>query len=457
MNDHRQAEMVSPNTNRNQDGAYSASSSRAWYAVAILLIAYAVSVADRFILSLLVQPIKLDLGLSDTKISLLHGLAFAIFFSIMGIPIARLADRYSRRKIIAAGITVWSLMTAACGVATGYWQLFSARVGVGVGEAALSPAAYSMIADLFPPQKLGRALSAYTIGGYIGAGLAFIVGGLVIESVTSVPTITLPIVGTIRSWQVAFFVVGLPGLLVAALMFTVREPVRIIKANAAFSGDAHDAVPLRQVMAYLWSRRRVYGAHFLGFSFLAIVFNSTVAWTPAFLDRSFGMSVGESGPAIGTIILVFGSSGLVVGGWLADRLVLKGYADGTMRVGVVAGLGCIPFAALVPMMPSVTWVLVAYCPLLFFTSFGFGAAAAALQQITPNRLRALVSALYLLILNLIAAGLGPTLTALLTDYVFGYDEAVGLSIAVMAVISSFLAVLILWRGCKPFRVEAATQ
>jgi MFS family permease len=348
-------------------------------------------------------------------------------------------------------------MTAACGVATGYWQLFSARVGVGVGEAALSPAAYSMIADLFPPQKLGRALSAYTIGGYIGAGLAFIVGGLVIESVTSVPTITLPIVGTIRSWQVAFFVVGLPGLLVAALMFTVQEPIRIIKTNTAFSGDAHDAIPLRQVIAYIWSRRRVYGSHFLGFSFLAIVFNSTVAWTPAFLDRSFGMSVGESGPAIGIIILVFGSSGLVVGGWLADRLVLKGYADGTMRVGVVAGLGCIPFAALAPMMPSVTWVLVAYCPLLFFTSFGFGAAAAALQQITPNRLRALVSALYLLILNLIAAGLGPRLTALLTDYVFGYDEAVGLSIAVMAVISSFLAVLILWRGCKPFRVEAATQ
>jgi MFS family permease len=425
--------------------------------VAILLIAYGVSVADRFVLSLLVQPIKLDLGLSDTKISLLHGLAFAIFYSIMGIPIARLADRYSRRMIIASGIAVWSLMTAACGIATGYWQLFAARVGVGVGEAALSPAAYSMIADLFPKQKLGRALSAYTIGGYIGAGLAFIVGGLVVQAVTSVPTITLPVIGTIRSWQVAFFVVGLPGVLVAALMFTVREPVRIIKQNAAFSGDAHEAVPLRQVIIYLWNRRRVYGAHFFGFSFLAIVFNSTVAWTPAFLDRSFGMTIGESGPAIGIIILVFGSSGLVVGGWLADRLVLKGYADGTMRAGVVAGIGCIPFAALVPMMPSVPWVLAAYCPLLFFTSFGFGAAAAALQQITPNRLRALVSALYLLVLNLLAAGLGPTLTALITDYVFGYDEAVGLSIAVMAVVSSFVAALVLRRGCKPFRVEAAAQ
>ena len=144
-------------------------------------------------------------------------------------------------------------------------------------------------------------------------------------------------------------------------------------------------------------------------------------------------------------------------GWLADRLVLKGYADGTLRAGVVAGLGCIPFASLLPLMPSVTWVLVAYCPLLFFTSFGFGAAAAALQQITPNRLRALVSALYLLVLNLIAAGLGPTLTALITDYVFGYEDALGWSIAIMAVISSLLSVVILWRGLKPFRAEANIQ
>ena len=449
--------MVSLNPNQDKDGSNSSSLPGAWYAVTVLLIAYGVSVADRFVLSLLVQPIKLDLGLSDTKISLLHGLAFAIFFSIMGIPIARLADRYSRRMIIASGIAVWSMMTAACGLATGYWQLFSARVGVGVGEAALSPAAYSMIADLFPPQKLGRALSVYTIGAYIGAGLAFIVGGLVVQSIIDAPTITLPIIGTIRSWQVAFFVVGLPGILVAALMFTVTEPVRRIKTNAAFSGNAHEAVPISQVLSYLWSRRRVYGAHFLGFSFLAIVFNSTVAWTPAFLDRSFGMTVGQSGPAIGTIILIFGSSGLVVGGWLADRLVLKGYADGTLRAGVVAGLGCIPFASLLPLMPSVTWVLVAYCPLLFFTSFGFGAAAAALQQITPNRLRALVSALYLLVLNLIAAGLGPTLTALITDYVFGYEDALGWSIVIMAVISSLLSVVILWRGLKPFRAEANIQ
>jgi len=449
--------MVSLDSTRIDDDSNWPSPAVAWYAVAVLFIAYTFSFADRFILSLLIQPIKLDLGLSDTKVSLLHGFAFAIFYTIMGIPIGRLADRYSRRMIVSAGIAVWSLMTAACGIATGYWQLFTARVGVGVGEAALSPPAYSMIADLFPAQKLGRALSVYTTGAFVGAGLAFIVGGLVIQSVMSSPEITIPIFGTIRSWQAAFFVVGLPGVVVALLMFTVREPVRRMKTSAAFSGNTHEAVPMRKVIEYLRRRWRVYGAHFLGFSLLGVVSNSIIAWTPTFLNRSFGMTVGQSGPAIGVIILIFCTSGLIVGGWLADRLVLKGYTDGAMRAGVVAGLGCIPFAVLAPLMSSVTWVLILYCPLLFFSSFGFGAAAAALQQITPNRLRAVVSAFYLFFLNLIALGLGPTLTALITDFVFGYDDAVGYSIGTIAVISGLFSALVLWLGLKPFRAEVTAQ
>lgn len=429
----------------------------AWYAVAVLFLAYTVSIADRFVLSLLIQPIKMDLGLSDTKVSLLHGLAFAIFFSIMGIPIARLADRFSRRVIISSGITVWSLMTAACGIATGYWQLFAARVGVGVGEAALSPPAYSMVADLFPPHKLGRALSVYTTGAYIGAGLAFIIGGMVLQATLSTPEVTLPVVGTVRSWQAAFFVVGLPGILVALLMFTVPEPVRRMKSHAAFSGDARQAIPLRQVYHYMRSRWLVYTTHIFGFSFLAVVFNSIIAWTPAYLTRNFDMSIGQTGPAVGALVLVFGTSGIIVGGWLADRLVLRGYSDGAMRVGVIAGLGCFPFAVLASMVSSVTWVLALYGPLLFFSSFGFGAAAAALQQVTPNRLRALVSSVYLFILNLIALGMGPTITALITDYVFGYDEAVGLSISTIAVVSGCLSALILGMGLKSFRTEAAVQ
>jgi len=422
----------------------------AWYAVGILFVAYTFSFADRFILSLLIEPIKQDLHLSDTKISLLHGFAFAIFYTVMGIPIGRLADNYNRRTIIVWGIAVWSCMTAACGITKGYWQLFAARVGVGVGEAALSPAAYSMIADLFPAQKLGRALSAYTTGAFVGAGLAFIIGGTVIAAITSSPEITLPVIGTIRSWQAAFFVVGLPGLFVAALMYTVKEPLRRFNEEAE-----SEFVTVTEVFAYVRARWRLFGAHYLGFSLLGVVFNGVTAWTPAFLSRSFDMSVGQSGPAIGAMILVFSTAGIIVGGWLTDYLVKKGLVDGAMRTGLIAGICCVPFATAVPFIPTIEGVLVVYAPLLFFASFGFGAAAAALQQVTPNRMRGLVSAFYLFFLNLIGIGLGPTITALITDYVFNNDQAVGFSLAIMAGCSGLLAALLLGIGLKPFRAEVA--
>ena len=422
----------------------------AWYAVGILFVAYTFSFADRFILSLLIEPIKQDLGLSDTKISLLHGFAFAIFYTFMGIPIGRLADKYNRRTIIVWGIATWSCMTAVCGITKGYWQLFAARVGVGVGEAALSPAAYSMIADLFPAQKLGRALSVYTTGAFVGAGLAFIIGGTAIAAITTSPEITLPVIGTIRSWQAAFFLVGLPGLLVAALMYTVKEPLR--RFNEEAEGEI---VTIKEVFAYVRARWRLFGAHFIGFSMLGVVFNGFTAWTPAFLSRSFDMPVGESGPAIGAMILVFSTTGIIVGGWLTDYFVKRGLVDGAMRTGIVAGVCCVPFAAAVPFIPSLTGVLAVYAPLLFFASFGFGAAAAAIQQVTPNRMRGLVSAFYLFFLNFIGIGLGPTITALITDHVFNNDQAVGFSLAIMAGCSGLLAALLLGIGLKPFRAEVA--
>ena len=429
----------------------------AWYAVAILFIAYTFSFADRFILSLLIQPIKADLGLSDTKVSLLHGFAFAIFYTFMGIPIGRLADRFSRRKIVAAGVAFWSLMTALCGVAQGYWQLFAARVGVGVGEAALSPAAYSMIADLFPQQQLGRALSVYTTGAFVGVGLAYIIGGTVIQAITSSPEITLPIVGTIRSWQAAFFVVGLPGLVVAALMLTVREPFRRIRESRAANASDKDVVPLADVVRFLWSRRRVYAPHFIGFSVLAVVSNGVFAWTPTFLNRSFGMTVGQSGPAIGAVVLTFGTAGIIAGGWLTDRWSRQGLSEAGMRAGAVAGIGCVPFALLLPIMPSSTSTLLAYCPVILFSTLGFGAAAAALQQVTPNRMRGVTAAIYLFFVNFVGIGLGPTITALITDYVFKDEDAVGFSIAIMVAGSGLVAAIILWRGLEQFREEVAKQ
>ncbi|MBT6799931.1 MAG: MFS transporter, partial [Porticoccaceae bacterium] len=369
------------------------SESAAWYTVGLLFVAYTFSFVDRFILTLLIEPIKQDFNLSDTGVSLLIGFAFVIFYTFLGIPIGRLADRVNRRNLIVAGITLWSCMTALCGMARGFGSLFVARIGVGVGEAALSPAAYSMIADLFPPKKLGRALSVYTAGAFVGVGLALIVGGLVVQSVTSSPEIVLPIIGTIRSWQAPFFIVGLPGLLVAALMYTVREPERREQKLSNTEGG-HEAVTLKEAFAYIGQRWKVYMAHFFGFALLGVSSNVLFVWGPHILVRSFGLPVGEAGASIGIIVLTFGTMGLLAGGFMSDRLLKSGYLDNGMRVGIVAALCGIPFALLLPLMGSLSSLFMVFCPLVLFSCLGFGSAAAALQQVTPNRLRGVVSGCY---------------------------------------------------------------
>jgi MFS family permease len=423
--------------------------------VGVLFIAYTFSFADRYILSLLIGPIKQDLGLSDTRISLLHGFAFALFYTFMGIPIGRLADRYSRRTIIAVGIAVWSAATAACGFARTFWQLFTARVSVGIGEAALSPAAYSMIADLFPPRLLGRALSVYSAGAIVGGGVAFIVGGMIIQAIVEAPSITLPVIGSMKSWQVAFIVVGLPGLLVSALMYTVPEPLR--RSKLQLEAAAEKQIPLRQVFGFMGRNWRVYVPHFLGFSMLALLFNGILAWTPAFLNRTYGLAIGQSGLSIGLLLLTFGAGGMVAGGLVADRLLDRGYHDATIRTGIIAGLGCLPFVAVAPLMPGPVGALALMAPLWFFAASAFGAAVAALQYVTPNRMRGVVSALYLFTGNLLAVGIGPTVIALITDYVFGDEAALRYSIVAVGVACSVLAIAILSLALRPFRELARSR
>lgn len=235
-----------------------------WYVVGILSLAYVFSFIDRIIMSLLVEPIRADLGITDTQVSLLSGLAFALFYTFFGIPVALLADRSRRRTLIAAGITFWCFMTAACGLAQNFWQLFAARMGVGAGEATLSPAATSLIGDYFPRHLLGRAVAVYTMGISIGSGIALIMGGKIVAAVTEMGGVTLPIVGELKAWQAAFMLVGLPGLVVAALMFTVKEPQRRQRLQTK-------PVPLAEGFRFIWQHRKTYGAHFFGLSVTTIM------------------------------------------------------------------------------------------------------------------------------------------------------------------------------------------
>ncbi len=416
----------------------------AWYVVGVLILAYTVSYVDRTILTLLVKPIRESLQISDTQLSLLHGLAFALFYTVLGIPIARLADRHDRTRIIAVGIVVWSAMTALCGFARNFGQLFLARVGVGVGEAALTPAAFSVLGDYFKGPALTRALSVYTSAIYLGAGLALMIGGAVIASVKPMQ---LPVLGYFEPWQVVFLFVGLPGLLVALLMKTVREPPRTALGN----GSRAAVMPVRDVVAYLRERRGAYGYIILGFAAASLLWNGAQAWIPTFFIRSFGWTPAEVGLRFGPVLLVFGTAGVISGGFLSGWYAKCGHIDANLRVGLVAAALMLPTGVVAPQLATPEACLVAFAAFCFAGAMPYGAAAAALTEITPNQMRAQVTAIYFFFLNLAGIGFGPTVVALCTDLVFHDDLAVGRSIVVVAAVAAPLSLLLLWLGLKPFR------
>ena len=422
---------------------------RAWYAVAVLVLAFIFSFIDRIVIALLVEPIKADLGISDFDIGLLQGFAFALFYALLGIPIGRLSDRISRRGIIATGIAVWSLMTAACGLARSFFGLFLARVGVGVGEATLSPAAYSMISDYFPREKLGRALGVYQSGAMLGAGIAFLVGGAAVQLLSAYDGQVLPVLGPVRMWQLAFFAVGLPGLLIALLMLTVKEPVRRGRASGAASG-----IPLRAVLAYIGSHRGLFVAHFTGFALLVVPITTVLAWAPTYLSRVLGFARAESGFVLGMMLLILSPAAVYFGGWLIDYLQKRGHADAPFRVSIGAALAIIPLSLFATTGRDPVLALWLIGPLIFCACISQAAAPTVIQVMVPNEMRAQISAVWMLCMNLISTIMGPTMVGFITVYVLTDDMAVGTSIAIVNVLSAPIAALILWTGLKFFRRAA---
>ena len=412
-----------------------------WYAVFILLLAYILSFVDRIIMSLLVIPIQKDLGTSDTEMGFLMGFAFALFYTVIGIPIARLSDVKSRKIIVSVGIFLWSIMTAACGLTKSFFQLFLARIGVGVGEAALSPAAYSMITDFFPEEKLGRAISVYQSGGLFGGGLAFIIGGAVVSLIISSKAISLPLIGFLQPWQMAFIVVGLPGVLMALLMLTVKEPRR-----KGMGQDLAQSVSVKDAVAFMFKNWKVYFSVFFGFAILASPITSSFTWFPAYFQRIHGMSIADSGRVLGLILFFLSSSGVIFGGWLGDYLKKRKYQDSYFRVGLIASILPVPFTLLVTSLSDLNAVIMLLCPFIFFASMPIAIGPIILQDITPNQLRAQVAAVYMLFLNLLTAILVTTGIGFITDYVYQDQNAIGQSIMVVNLISAPLAFLALSFG-----------
>lgn len=422
----------------------------AWYVVVLLTLAYVVSFIDRQVMNLLVEPIKADLALSDTQMSLLLGFAFAIFYSVMGIPMGRIADRYNRCRLIIIGITLWCTMTACCGLARNYLQLFLARVGVGVGEAALSPAALSIISDSFPKEKRILPIGFYNIGIYVGAGLAMILGGLVIDYIQNAPPLVLPGLGELRPWQTTFVLIGIPGLLLAALMGTVKEPAR---KELLTAGTNAEALSFRFFLEYLRRRWRSYGAVFAGMAFLTVITYSNFAWVPTMFIRTHNWEIKEIGLIYGAIVLSAGPLGIYLGGLLGNALYNAGRKNGLMLGALVGTLFLTPSTLLAPLMPTPELAMV----LLFLASLGLAFVTAnmvpALLLITPNQLRGQTYALFLLTLNLVGPALGPTAVALVTDFVFFNEAMLRYSLSIITGLAGLCCIVFFYLGLSPYRAS----
>jgi len=337
---------------KNELGSYP-SHTQAWYGVVILTLAYVLSFLDRQLLSLVVTDIKTDLELTDSQMSLILGFAFALFYTTMGIPIGRLADKKSRKKIIAIGISFWCLMTAATGIIKTYLQLFIARVGVGVGEATLSPSALSMISDYFPKKKRGTAMGFFNMGVSVGSGIALILGGQIVAYFADFPPIILPIVGQIYEWQALFIFIGIPGLLVALLMTTVKEPSRKGKMKILTkSGDTSEEISIKETIRFIYERKEAYGWLFLSMACSVLMGYAFLSWLPTMYMRAYDVSISTITLWLGVAFLLGGPFGATMSGWLGDKLYTKYNNSSHVMLFAYSMIVLTVAATLVPLMPT---------------------------------------------------------------------------------------------------------
>jgi MFS family permease len=413
----------------------------AWYVALVLMACNTLSFIDRQILGLLVTPIKHELALSDTQIGLLQGLAFGVFYTLLGIPMGRIADQGSRRTLVAAGVLCWSLMTALCAAARSFPALFVARMGVGVGEATLTPAAFSLLSDYFPRGRLATALSVFSMGIFFGSGLALILGGL--------------IVGAVGSWRLTFLIVGLPGLLMALVALTIREPARLHLLRTA-GGEAARLGPAEVAREARLRLGSVAGICF-GFAAQALCNYAQQAWLPTYFVRLHGFTLRQAGVTLGFLSLATGLLGSYAGGRLADRWQRLGVAEAPLRVGVLATSGAAVTFTLALALPSLRAQLALLGPAFFFLAMPIGSVYASLQLILPNQVRGQIGALQVFTLNLFGLILGPALPGLLNDYVFRDGQMIGRSLALTVGAASAVSALLFLATWRPYRRDYASM
>ena len=422
----------------------------AWLVVAALVVAALVAYIDRQVVAIVVDPMKADLGVNDAEIGWLYGV-FAVFYAIAALPIAWLADRRSRKLIIAAGIFFWSLMTMACGVSRTFWQVLLARIGVGVGEATLSPATTSLVGDFFPREQVPVAMSVYQAGPIMGSGVAFIIGGYVLGLVQDAPPLVLPVFGELAPWQQTFVYVGAPGLLLALLFVFLREPAR----RGVEQGRGGT---LSELAAFYRQNFKALALHHVGFLALVLAGYAFVFWSVSFFVRVHGLEAPEASLTFGWIFLIAGPLGPVVVAVLARRLSARGAKDANILAGMIGGFLAIVNIVVIQFAPSAFWAFVLYVPAMLLINSPFGIAAGALPVITPPNLRAQVAAVYLFV-SALGMMLGPPIAGAFNEYVFPDADGVRYSLVTVSSVFGLLGVVLLQFGRKPYAasLEAADR
>jgi MFS family permease len=415
---------------------------KGWLLVGLLALASIISQFDRTVINLMVGPIKAEFGLNDTAFGSLQSVAFGIFYVLACIPLGRMADNGNRKWLIAICLGLWSLFAMASGLARTYWTLFLTRIGVAVGEASLTPAALSMLSDHFPPSKLGRPVAGFLMSAPLGQGLAFIGGGSLLTALTGSELLEVGLLAGMQPWQAAFIIIGAPGLLLVPLFLLAKEPVR--------RGVRTEGLSARDTAALIGSMWRALVPMFIGFAMVLLFSYSVAIWTPALLERVHGWDSARIGLGFGLVMIAFGMTGVIVGGWANDWLAGRGHRDAPLKVAASAFAigGAAGMAA--PLMPSGELTLAALAVALFFGQMPFPCAATSLQLIVPNRARAQISAVYVTFTTLVGLGVGPTVIGLMNDLVFG-PEHIDKSMALVIGVATPVMVLMMILAMKPYR------
>jgi MFS family permease len=397
------------------------------------MLATILSIVDRFALSIMIDPIRRDLGLSDGQIGLLSGIAFGLFYACMGLPMGMLADRWSNKGTILLGVGVWSAATAFCGLSRNFGELLLARIGVGAGEAGLAPAAFSIIHALFPPAKLGRALSVLQMGALAGSSISIMVVGLIFSRLDAVGPIRFLPGLVLQPWQSTFVAIALPGAAILLLIGLIPEPQRTHRKTGAQA----------RLLDGLKEKGGLYFCLFFGMGGILVVSYGMLSWVPAILQREFAMPLGEAALHYGMIVLVTGLAGLLLGGIVTDRLYRAGHPLAHAGVPLVATIVSIPLAVAVMFVRDGTGLLAVVALLHFFVALPIGVVPALVQIEAPDATRARVSALYVLVINVAGLGVGPVAIGFLSQFLGPQPEMLRRALGLVSLVAALASLLLL--------------